>query len=628
MKRTSVTLSSRVARARIVRGLAVGTGLALLPIASAVAQSLPQGLMSPGSSDLQRVVQQAISTNPEVQAAWRELRASGQDRRATWGNYLPSVDVNAGVGQEDREHDGRGSYDTDYAEVALTQMIYDGFATSSEVERLDRAELVRYYELLGASEEVSLEAVRAYLDVQRYRELVRLAQDNYAKHLEVFNQIEERTLSGAGRGVDLEQISGRLALAESNLMTEASNLHDVTARYQRIVGDLPAASLAPAPDFAGRLPADVASALDLAFQGNPEFHAAIENIAASRAARSGERSAFHPTLDLVARTGTYKDSDSGTLDDVDERQDRSSIELVASMNLYRGGSDLASFRAASERVEQAINLREKACVDVRQTTQIAYNDTQRLREQLDYLNQHRLSTNRVRGAYQQQFDIGQRSLLDVLDTENEYFEASRAYANASYDVDLADARTLAAMGQLMQTLEVRRDDMPTLAELGSDGVSLDPETICPSPGPTGFTLADFTGGITAPPTRAPDVTLSADALFEINSAELSMASRDELRQLAEQIRGRNDLVRVYIAGHADATGNDAINDPLSRRRARSVGDYLVSQGVDASLIQTEGFGSRRPVASNDTVEGRRQNRRVEVTLERAGENLDMAAYRP
>lgn len=628
MKRTSVTPSPRIARARFVRGLAVGAGLALLPIASAVAQSLPAGLMSPGSSDLQGVVQQAISTNPEVQAAWRELRAAGQDRRSAWGNYLPSVDVNAGVGREDREHDGRGSYDTDYAEVALTQMIYDGFATSSEVERLDRAELVRYYELLDASEQTSLEAVRAYLDVQRYRELVRLAQDNYAKHLEVFNQIEERALSGAGRRVDLEQISGRLALAESNLMTEASNLHDVTARYQRIVGDLPTASLAPAPDLGDELPADVSAALDMAFQGNPEFHAAIENIAATRAERSGAKSAFHPTLDLVARTGTYKDSDSGTLEDVDERQDRSSIELVASMNLYRGGSDLASFRAASERVEQSINLREKACVDVRQTTQIAYNDTQRLREQLAYLNQHRLSTDRVRGAYQQQFDIGQRSLLDVLDTENEYFESSRAYANARYDVAQADARTLAAMGRLMQTLDVRRDDMPTLAELGSDGVSLDPETICPAPGPTGFTLEDFTGGITAPPTRAPDVTLSADALFEINSAELSAEARGELASLAERIRGRSDLVRVYIAGHADATGNDAINDPLSRRRAESVGDYLVTQGVSASLIQTEGFGSRRPVATNDTVEGRRQNRRVEVTLERAGENLDMAAQRP
>lgn len=507
MKCPRYSVSSRHGRGRLVRDLVVGAGLSLMPLAAAVAQSLPQGLMSPGSSSLQDVAQRAISTNPEVQAAWQAFQAAGHDRRAAWGGYLPSLDVSAGVGREDREFDGRGSYDTDYAELTLTQMLYDGFATSSEVERLDRAQLVRYYELLDASEQTSLEAARAYLDVQRYRELVRLAQESYRKHLEVFNQIEQRTLSGAGRGVDLEQISGRLALAESNLMTEAANLHDVTARFQRIVGELPSASLAPVPAFGDRLPGDVSQALTMAFQGNPEFHAAVENIAASRAERRAAQSAFHPQLDLVARTGTYKDSDSGSSLNSEGRQDRSSIELVASMNLYRGGSDLASFRAASERVEQSVNLREKACVDVRQTTQIAYNDTQRLREQLAYLNQHRLSTDRVRGAYQQQFDIGQRSLLDVLDTENEYFEASRAYVNAQYDVSLADARTLAATGQLMHVLDVRRDDMPTLAELGSDGVSLDPETLCPAPGPSGYTLSDFTGGITAPATRSSDASV-------------------------------------------------------------------------------------------------------------------------
>ncbi|MGL6253242.1 MAG: OmpA family protein, partial [Billgrantia desiderata] len=229
-------------------------------------------------------------------------------------------------------------------------------------------------------------------------------------------------------------------------------------------------------------------------------------------------------------------------------------------------------------------------------------------------------------AYQQQFDIGQRTLLDVLDSENEYFEASRAYANAQYDIALADARTLAAMGQLMQALGVMRDDMPSLAELGSDGVALDPSVVCPIDGPGGFTLADFTRGISAPaPTRAPDVTLSADALFAVNSAELGPDARQELAELAGQIRGRTDLSRVFIAGHADSTGTHAINDPLSQRRADSVADYLVGQGVDRGLIQTRGYGSRRPVASNDTVEGRRQNRRVEVTLERVGENLDMSS---
>lgn len=84
-------------------------------------------------------------------------------------------------------------------------------------------------------------------------------------------------------------------------------------------------------------------------------------------------------------------------------------------------------------------------------------------------------------------------------------------------------------------------------------------------------------------------------------------------------------MRIFVAGHADSTGNDGINDPLSRNRAAAVGDYLISEGVNPSLIQTQGFGSHRPVQSNDTVEGRRQNRRVEITLERSGENLDLGS---
>lgn len=255
---------------KLAKAALVGSSLALLPLTAAVAQTLPPGLAAPGSTDIQQVVRQALVTNPEVKAAWNGLSAAGHDVGVARGNYLPSIDVAAGVGREDRQGDGRGSYDTDFAELRLTQMIYDGFATRSEVERLDRAKLVRYYELLGASENVALEATRAYLDVRRYRELVRLAQDNYADHLRVFSQIEDRVRTGAGRGVDLEQISGRLALAESNLMTEASNLHDVTARYQRIVGSLPAENLAPAPQLDDRLPPSVSEAVNLAFQGNPE----------------------------------------------------------------------------------------------------------------------------------------------------------------------------------------------------------------------------------------------------------------------------------------------------------------------------------------------------------------------
>lgn len=520
MKKNAVSRLKKIFCHHVFKPLTVTT-LACVPMA-ALAQSLPASLYAPGATDLPSTIQQTIITNPEVNAAWANFSASGNDVRVARGNYLPSIDISAGVGRQDKQNDGRGSYSSDYAELTLTQMVFDGFATRSEVERLDRTRLIAYFELLGASEEVTLEAFRTYLDVLRYREMVRLAQDNYREHQRVFSQIEERALSGAGRGVDLEQISGRLALAESNLMTEASNLHDVTARYQRIVGELPPQNMSPAPSLAAELPADVNQAIEMAFEGNPDFHAAIENIAVQRAEQGAAKAAFMPRLDIQGRTGTNNQDDS-----VAGRSDEHSIQLVASMNLYRGGSDSAAFDAAATRIEQAVNQREAACTNVRQTTQIAYNDTQRLEEQLSYLNDHRLSINRVRGAYQQQFDIGQRTLLDVLDSENEYFEASRAYANAEFDLTLAQARTLAAMGQLMHALEVVRDDIPTLAELGYEDTTLSAE-VCGAEGPRGFNLEDFTRGISALPAHANtlDSSYAANEQSVMTSASLQMGHDD------------------------------------------------------------------------------------------------------
>lgn len=86
----------------------MGASLTLAPITAAVAQSLPQGLASPGSSDLRQVVQQALATNPEVMAAFNGFQAAGNDIGVARGNYLPSVDLAAGAGLEDRQLDARG----------------------------------------------------------------------------------------------------------------------------------------------------------------------------------------------------------------------------------------------------------------------------------------------------------------------------------------------------------------------------------------------------------------------------------------------------------------------------------------------------------------------------------------
>jgi len=104
-----------------------------------------------------------------------------------------------------------------------------------------------------------------------------------------------------------------------------------------------------------------------------------------------------------------------------------------------------------------------------------------------------------------------------------------------------------------------------------------------------------------------------DISFDTNRADLQPRLRPILDQFAQGL-GQQPGTEVFIVGHADASGTDAINNPLSLARANSVRDYLVSRGVDGRIIGTEGRGSREPVASNDSATGRAQNRRVEIFL--------------
>jgi len=429
-----------------------------------------------GPTTLPDVVRKAISENPEVQATWYAFLASTDEKDVARGGFFPRLDLSAGMGWEHWSQANRSDEDFTRSNVTLSlrQMVYDGFATKNEVSRLEYAKLVRYYEVLAASEQVGLEAMRAYLDVMRYRELQKLAVDNYTQHQSVFSKVLERVKAGVGRGVDGEQASGRLALSESNRVTETSNLYDVSNRYMRIVGSAPP-ELAQHDVLRDGIPLGLGEAMELAFQENPSFNAAVENVRAAEAAVEVRKSAFHPRVDVQARQvyGRGKDAIEG-------RKDETVAEVVLSYNIFAGGSDQAAERQYRQRLNMAKSLREKACRDVRQTLAIAYNDMEKLEEQLRFLNEHQLATGKAREAYRDQFDIGQRTLLDLLDTENEYFEARRAYVHASYDYALAHGRTLASMGRLLKALGVSREAMPSAEDAGQARYEVDPDALCPA----------------------------------------------------------------------------------------------------------------------------------------------------
>ena len=163
----------------------------------------------------------------------------------------------------------------------------------------------------------------------------KLARENYGMHMNILGQIQERSASGVGRGVDLEQAYGRQSLAQSNMMTEAGNLNDVLQRYRRIVGVAAPEVMQAAPSLSESIPANTTDFLP-SLRTSPVI---LAKQALYQAAESGKHVAqgrMSPTLEFRAATGKDKSDPPGSA----YRDSQSSnIQLMLSYNLFRGGAD-------------------------------------------------------------------------------------------------------------------------------------------------------------------------------------------------------------------------------------------------------------------------------------------------
>ena len=574
---------------------------------------------------LKQLVEKVISSNPEVQAKYHAYVGAGYEQDVVEGGYLPKVDIQSTYRNQSGIDNPRSTNGTNIPrfnnELVLRQMIFDGFATPSEVHRLGHAKRVRYFELQSAMQDTSLEFMRGYMDTLRYRQLTDFAKSNYVVHKQLFDKIKERVDAGVARRVDLEQATGRLALAEANLLTEATNLHDVTARVQRLLGELPPETLEQPEFYKAGAEATAAEALRAAYLKNPNILATSEDIQATKDEVKTKEAKYLPRLDLQARKnlGTSSDGRNSTnAADV--------LELTMNFNLFNGFSDKAAVGQTVEKLNVANDMRDKACIDTRQLVTIAYNDINQLKEQLTYRDTHQKSIESAREAYRKQFDIGQRTLLDLLDTENEYFQARRAYSNTDYDIQTAYARLYATQGELLNKIGSQRQGLP---EVNREEY-MDAANVCQAVAPAQVTidkaalLADakplpITKQIQVKP--AEKIVLSdkvvPDVQFETNSAKIKPVSYPVLDNAIKTLKEWGSS-NVEVAGHTDKrnTSKADYNLKLSQSRAQAVSNYLATHGIDVKRLTSKGYGFDVPVEDNDPIEGSKANRRVELVRQK------------
>jgi adhesin transport system outer membrane protein len=434
------------------RSLLVATcALALLSAQPSKSQELSKTIT------LNEAVAVGLATNPEYGVVANNRRATDEELNQAKALYWPSIDLRADTGAEysDDPATRAGADPNDEEElwryeagVTLTQLLFDGFETRYENKRQEARVKSASHRVKETSELVGLAIVESYLEVMRQRELLAIARQNVAEHLSIMEQIEDSAGAGRSTQADVEQIKARVASARAQESNVRQQLRFAEAAYKREVGDPPQNLEMPIVPV-DALEANVEEEVKIALYQSPTLDIFEADIQVAHAEYQGAKSTMYPQLDLQLNAREGKD-----LNGVRGRDTSASALVVMNWNLFRGGGDTARVREHINREAQAKESRVEASRnienDVRQTWARMVSAGERARE----FSAQAAANREVVRAYKDQFDLNRRTLLDVLDSQNEYFVSKSNTVNAEYVEMFAVFRLLALKAELLSVLEV------------------------------------------------------------------------------------------------------------------------------------------------------------------------------
>ena len=399
----------------------------------------------------------AVESNPEIGEAIANREAIEFELRQGRGLYLPRIDLDGSLGGEIRDsqtthrlNDQRHLFFRREGSVTVRQLLFDGFGTQAEVERQASRVDGASHRIFERSEFIALAVIREYLDIIRLRRVVRISADNVAYHRRLLGQIGEGAAEGSLSVADRQQAQERLFAAKARVAEAREELKSAESRFIRIVGRTVGKVSVP-KRVSRAVPATVSHAIGVARASHPSVDLARADVDAATALIKAAESKFYPkfTVEGRARAGKHL---SGVRDHDNDIQGN----VVMSWNIYNGGIDVANRQEQIRRVDEERMKLHRITREVEESVRLSWIRRDEQRRRLAELRRQHNSILQLIGSYTEQFKIGQRSLLDLLDTQNTRVASQIAVETGDAAVRFAEYRILASTGTLLQTMGVAR----------------------------------------------------------------------------------------------------------------------------------------------------------------------------
>ena len=427
---------------RFARIFAFGTALATV-------LDMPSHAMS-----LRDAVQMALNTNPEIGQAIQNREATEFELRQALGLYAPRLDLEASAGVQRLDNSSRrlAGIQNDVltpAQVALvaTFDLFDGGYRDAEVDRqaarIDSASL----RVLERSEFIALQIARVYYQVILQQRVLSLAQENAAFHEGMLEKVAASIESGQSTESDRFQVIERMAASRARVTEAAVELQAAKIEFEMFVGSPPGGGVAMPPRARGSLPKTLEAAINAARLNNPVARIAEADIDAASAQVRQAESAFAPKVQLEARgsTGFEVGGSNGVTNDLSAR-------VSLRWNIFDGGIRDAQVQEEIRRESEAIYAQASAYREVDEQVRTSWL---RLQTQASLAATYREQLNSSQDlvtAYSDQFSVGERSLLDVLDAQNTRVNVQMLQETAAFGVNFAEYRLMASSGSLLAFL--------------------------------------------------------------------------------------------------------------------------------------------------------------------------------
>lgn len=484
-------------------------------VAALVLLAVAPALASEDSNlSLNEAVSKGIVTNPEYAIVANDRRAVDNELRQARALWLPSVDAIADAGYEytDTETIDSESLFRKRASVTLSQLLFDGFGTPSEINRQKSRVNSASARVGEVAEFVGLDIVEAYLEVLRQRDLLSIASANVADHNSILGTIRDGASAGTITEGDVSQADARYAQARATEVQVREDLRVAEALFVQKTGVMPGVNLSFPEVPRDSVQGDLDAAVRKALTNSPTLAIFESDIDVAKEEYHASGATLYPQVNLEVN-GTVGDDVGG----LEGSEKRASALAVMRWNLFRGGADVARQEEFLYRHAVSKDRRADAARQVEKDVRDTWASVDSSRERADNFRIQAEANERVVGVYKDQFSLDRRTLLDVLDSQNELFVSRSSHVNALYTEIFGVYRLLALQGELLNHLGIDRPreayaDMPLNQRPARVVAASAPASVSPvlSQTSTAPAAAPMTAPAAAPAATAPAFAAPAD----------------------------------------------------------------------------------------------------------------------